>query len=232
MPVSLKIAVAIPCYKVEQHLEQVVRGLPAFVDTVLLVDDCSPDGTGALADCLAAADPRVTVLHHETNRGVGGAMKTAFRKAMELGVDAVVKLDGDGQMDPAYIEPLVKALDGAEFAKGNRLFDRQMLRAIEASNREKNRPLNDSLRLSGELPVYSAEEEGASPEMAFIDRELKAARLEKLSGKLSALEREVLSGYLDGLSLREIAYKIGKPPKTVDNAFQRIRRKCRNLQDA
>ena len=110
--------------------------------------------------------------------------------------------------------------------------DRQMLRAIEASNREKNRPLNDSLRLSGELPVYSAEEEGASPEMAFIDRELKAARLEKLSGKLSALEREVLSGYLDGLSLREIAYKIGKPPKTVDNAFQRIRRKCRNLQDA
>ena len=110
--------------------------------------------------------------------------------------------------------------------------DRQMLRAIEASNREKNRPLNDSLRLSGELPVYSAEEEGASPEMTFIDRELKAARLEKLSGKLSALEREVLSGYLDGLSLREIAYKIGKPPKTVDNAFQRIRRKCRNLQDA
>ena len=110
--------------------------------------------------------------------------------------------------------------------------DRQMLRAIEASNREKNRPLNDSLRLSGELPVYSAEEEGASPEMAFIDRELKAARLEKLSGKLSALEREVLSGYLDGLSLREIASQIGKPPKTVDNAFQRIRRKCRNLQDA
>ena len=110
--------------------------------------------------------------------------------------------------------------------------DRQMLRAIEASNREKNRPLNDSLRLSGELPVYSAEEEGASPEMTFIDRELKAARLEKLSGKLSALEREVLSGYLDGLSLREIASQIGKPPKTVDNAFQRIRRKCRNLQDA
>ena len=105
--------------------------------------------------------------------------------------------------------------------------DRQMLRAIEASNREKNRPLNDSLRLSGELPVYSSEEEGASPEMTFIDRELKAARLEKLS-----LEREVLSGYLDGLSLREIASQIGKPPKTVDNAFQRIRRKCRNLQDA
>ena len=138
MPVSLKIAVAIPCYKVEQHLEHVVRGLPAFVDTVLLVDDCSPDGTGALADRLAAADPRVTVLHHETNQGVGGAMKTAFRKAMELGVDAVVKLDGDGQMDPAYIEPLVKALDGAEFAKGNRLFDRQMLRRMPAVRRVGN----------------------------------------------------------------------------------------------
>ena len=62
-------------------------------------------------------------------------MKTAFRKAMEIGVDVVVKLDGDGQMDPTYIAPLVVALTDADFAKGNRLFDRQMLQRMPAARR-------------------------------------------------------------------------------------------------
>lgn len=135
---NLKIAVAIPCYKVEQHLQQVVAGLPAFVDTILLVDDCSPDGTGALADQLATSDSRVVTLHHTQNQGVGGAMKTAFHKALEVGVDVVVKLDGDGQMDPSFIAPLVEALENADFAKGNRLFDRQMLRRMPAVRRMGN----------------------------------------------------------------------------------------------
>lgn len=130
-----KIAVAIPCYKVEQHLEQVVQGLPGFVDSILLVDDCSPDGTGALVDRLAAADSRIVALHHTVNRGVGGAMKSAFAKAVEIGADVVVKLDGDGQMNSSFIGPLVEALEDAEFAKGNRLFDRIMLRRMPAIRR-------------------------------------------------------------------------------------------------
>ena len=65
-------------------------------------------------------------------------MKTAFRKAMEIGVDVVVKLDGDGQMDPTYIAPLVEALTDADFAKGNRLFDRQMLKRMPAARRMGN----------------------------------------------------------------------------------------------
>ena len=133
-----KIAVAIPCYRVEEHLELVVSELPEFVDSILLVDDHSPDGTGALADKLAAADPRVAVLHHEVNRGVGGAMKSAFAKAEALEMDVVVKLDGDGQMDASFIAPLVDALGDADFAKGNRLFDRQMLRRMPAIRRVGN----------------------------------------------------------------------------------------------
>jgi glycosyltransferase involved in cell wall biosynthesis len=127
---NLKIAVAIPCYKVEQHLQQVVAGLPAFIDSILLVDDCSPDGTAHIVDQLATADARITALHHQSNQGVGGAMKTAFRKAMESGMDVVVKLDGDGQMNAAFIQPLVEALAEADFCKGNRLFDRRMLRRM------------------------------------------------------------------------------------------------------
>lgn len=129
-----KIAVAIPCYKVEQHLQQVIAGLPPFIDSILLVDDCSPDGTPALVDRLADGS-RIVAIHHPQNKGVGGAMKTAFRKAMEMEADVVVKLDGDGQMDASYIAPLVEALEGADFAKGNRLFNRQMLRRMPAIRR-------------------------------------------------------------------------------------------------
>ena len=129
-----KIAVAIPCYKVEQHLQQVVSGLPPLIDIILLVDDCSPDGTPALVDRLADGS-RIVAIHHPQNKGVGGAMKTAFRKAMEMEADVVVKLDGDGQMDASYIAPLVEALEGADFAKGNRLFNRQMLRRMPAIRR-------------------------------------------------------------------------------------------------
>lgn len=135
---NLKIAVAIPCYKVEQHLQQVVAGLPAFIDSILLVDDCSPDGTGALIDRMAKEDKRITALHHQKNKGVGGAMKTAFQKAIEQGTDAVVKLDGDGQMDAAFIAPLAEALGESDFAKGNRLFDRKELRRMPLLRRMGN----------------------------------------------------------------------------------------------
>lgn len=131
------IAVAIPCYRVEEYLERVVAGIPDFVDTILLVDDCSTDGTPALVDRLADGK-RIVAFHHERNQGVGGAMKTAFRKAIELKVDVVMKLDGDGQMDASYIAPLVKALTDAEFAKGNRLFDRRMLRRMPTIRRVGN----------------------------------------------------------------------------------------------
>lgn len=134
---GLKIAVAIPCYKVEQHLSQVVAGLPPFVDRIMLVDDCSPDGTPALVDKLSDGN-RILALHHSANQGVGGAMKSAFRKALESDLDVVVKLDGDGQMDPSFIEPLIGALSDAEFSKGNRLFDRRQLRHMPAIRRMGN----------------------------------------------------------------------------------------------
>lgn len=134
---NLSVTVAIPCYNVEQHLEQVVSGLPPFVDSILLIDDCSTDGTPTLVDRLADSK-RIVSIHHERNQGVGGAMKTAFRKAIKLEADVVVKLDGDGQMDPSYIAPLVEALSDAEFAKGNRLFDRRMLRRMPTIRRVGN----------------------------------------------------------------------------------------------
>jgi glycosyltransferase involved in cell wall biosynthesis len=127
---GLTVAVAIPAYRAESTVGRVITTLPDFVDQVVVVDDASPDGTAA---ALAAVDDRrLTVTRHERNLGVGGAMKTAFRRCLELGVDVVVKMDSDGQMDPAQLKSLLDALveTGCDYAKGNRFLDGHALAAM------------------------------------------------------------------------------------------------------
>lgn len=118
----LRIAVVIPCYRVAAAIEAVVRSLPDWIEHVVLVDDASPDATGERLGELERSVPGVVTLRHERNQGVGGAMVTGFRKALELGADVVVKLDGDGQMDarflPALLQPILEGRAG--YAKGNR----------------------------------------------------------------------------------------------------------------
>lgn len=116
----MRVAVVIPCFRVARHIESVLAGLPALVDHIVVVDDCCPEGAGGIA--AARADPRVEVLRHRVNRGVGAAMVTGYRRALELECDIVVKIDGDGQMDPAHLPRLIAPLaDGrADYAKGNR----------------------------------------------------------------------------------------------------------------
>src|SRR4029079_14012769 len=127
---GLTVAVAIPAFRAESTIAAVVGTLPDFVDHVVVVDDASPDGTGRVLAGLPAG--RLKVLRHEKNRGVGGAMKTAFLRCLELGVDVVVKMDADGQMDPAHLGPLIDALikTGCDYAKGNRFLDAHALAAM------------------------------------------------------------------------------------------------------
>ena len=120
---SLKIAVVIPCYNVQEHIETVIQSIPDYVRVVVLVDDASQDQTAAIIDKLAQeGNGRVFVLHLPRNRGVGGAMLAGLGKASELGADISVKMDGDGQMDPRYIPLLVEPLitGKADYTKGNR----------------------------------------------------------------------------------------------------------------
>lgn len=109
---------------------------------------------------------------------------------------------------------------------------RQMYSAVEASQRKKHAPLNSYISLydeEGESGVRLADvlsEEGEkNPERMFIDRETFLQDLEKLSENLSTMERKVLDGILEGLNYRQIAAKLGKSPKSIDNALQRIKRK-------
>lgn len=117
---GVRIAVVVPCFNVEAHLPHVVQTIPDYVQNIILVDDCSQDGTGLLVDRLA--NERVHSVHLSQNQGVGGALLAGFEKCAALGADIIIKMDGDGQMNPDFlpflIGPLV--LGKADFTKGNR----------------------------------------------------------------------------------------------------------------
>ena len=124
------ITVVIPCYCVARHIRQVVDTLPDFVDYVVIVDDGSPDN---LDEALAHIQrPNVIVLRHEKNQGLARAMITAFRGAVASGADIVVKMDGDGQMDPVHLARLLRPIvrQEADFTKGNRFVHRRDLRGM------------------------------------------------------------------------------------------------------
>ena len=126
------IVVVIPCYRVEQEIARVVAGLPDYIRHIIIVDDASPDQISLVVDQLAKTDPRLILIKHPYNRGVGGAMKTGFQKALELDAQIVIKIDGDGQMDskfiPNMITPLI--LGQADYTKGNRFRDFQALQKM------------------------------------------------------------------------------------------------------
>jgi len=119
---QLHVAVVIPAYRAESTLRDVLVAIPATVETVVVVCDGVADRSADVAGEVARYDPRVLVIVHPVNRGVGAAMCTGYLRALEVGADIVVKMDADGQMDPAYLPHLVLpiALGLADYTKGNR----------------------------------------------------------------------------------------------------------------
>ncbi len=131
MPDRPKIAVVIPCYRVREKIVDVVDSVVALADFVIVVDDCCPEKSGGFLRKVNG-DPKLTVLFHEENQGVGGAMITGFKTALDLGADIVVKMDGDGQMEAKHLPRLIGPLLArkADFAKGNRFYDLRALRTM------------------------------------------------------------------------------------------------------
>lgn len=116
------VAAVVPAYREEAHIKTVIVTMPDYVDHIIVIDDCSPDATSEVA--LATDDPRLVVIRHEVNKGVGGAIITGHRKAISLGADVAVVMAGDAQMDPRYLPDLLdRVTDGGYgFAKANRFF--------------------------------------------------------------------------------------------------------------
>jgi glycosyltransferase involved in cell wall biosynthesis len=134
---EFNLTIIIPSYNVAETIESVLAELPDYVRHIIVVDDASSDNTPELVRAFATRDSRIIMICHEKNLGVGGAMATGFRKALELGAQVVVKIDGDHQMDTAHIPALVTPLlEGkADYAKGNRFRDFESLRHMPAIRR-------------------------------------------------------------------------------------------------
>ncbi len=128
---SSKVAVAIPCYKVRDHVLDVIARMPPQVQRIYVIDDKCPNGSGELVR-QQCSDPRVRVIFHEQNQGVGGAVRTGYQAALDEGMDIVVKVDGDGQMDPALIPHFTRAIERrqADYTKGNRFYRPESLRGM------------------------------------------------------------------------------------------------------
>lgn len=123
-PAQPCVAVVIPCYNVARHVLGVLAAIGPEVQRVYCVDDACPESSGDLVQ-RECRDPRVTVVRHDVNLGVGGAVMTGYRHAIRDGATVIVKVDGDGQMDPAlvpaFVAPIAKGR--ADYTKGNRFFD-------------------------------------------------------------------------------------------------------------
>ncbi|MGE0484286.1 MAG: glycosyltransferase family 2 protein [Gammaproteobacteria bacterium] len=117
------VGVVVPCYRERDHVLAVLAAMPPLVTRIYCIDDGCPQHTGDFvrAEC---GDPRVSVVYHGHNQGVGAAMRTGYRAALADGMDVVAKVDGDGQMDPADIPRLLAPIlaDAADYTKGNRFY--------------------------------------------------------------------------------------------------------------
>lgn len=123
-----KIAVVIPSFRVKNFLKQVVQDIPIFCDTIIVIDDkCDQKSYQEVVNM-----PRVTIINHDTNQGVGGAVISGYKKAMDMDMDIIIKVDGDGQMDTDFMQKLIQPIinNQADYTKGNRFKDFKALKAM------------------------------------------------------------------------------------------------------
>lgn len=126
-----KIYTVIPCYKVKQHVLSVIGRIGPEVSKIIVVDDNCPEYTGKFVE-QNCCDPRVIVLYNKVNLGVGGAVLAGYRVAISEEADVIVKIDGDGQMDPSllplFVHPILSG--SADYTKGNRFYNLESLTSM------------------------------------------------------------------------------------------------------
>lgn len=125
------LAVVIPSYRVRDRILSVLERIGPEVTMIYVVDDACPEESGRFVE-ENTTDRRVKVIRHVSNQGVGGATITGMKQAAADGADVIIKIDGDGQMDPALIPSFARVILGgeADYSKGNRFFEPEGLAAM------------------------------------------------------------------------------------------------------
>jgi glycosyltransferase involved in cell wall biosynthesis len=147
-----RVAVVIPAFREARLIGVSVATIPAFVDAIYVVDDGSPDETSAAAQ--AVGDPRLRVIRHATNQGVGAAIVTGYRAALAEQADVVAVMAGDAQMDPADLPAVLAPVVAgrADYVKGNRFRSRES-RNMPWARRWAGKVLSLATRLASGLAV-------------------------------------------------------------------------------
>lgn len=148
-PALPRIAAVLPCYRVTDKVLEVIARIGPQCTAIYAVDDFCPEKSGDAIEA-KCRDPRVKVLRHAANQGVGGAVMTGMKAALADGADIVIKIDGDGQMDPALI-PLFAApiaQGRADYVKGNRFFSPEDARGMPMGRLLGNLALSFMTKLS------------------------------------------------------------------------------------
>jgi len=176
---SPTIAVVIPAYKVSSHIESVIASIGQNVAHIIVVDDACPEKSGEVAK--KVKDPRVTVLFHDRNQGVGGATVTGYKAALKTPADIVVKLDGDGQMDPGFIPQLIAPLEAnlADYSKGNRFSSVENLESMPFVRVLGNAGLSFMTKLSSGYWTVTDPTNGFTAIRREILQELRFAKLHR-----------------------------------------------------
>lgn len=153
-----RVAVVVPAYNEVRLVARTLGGIPAFVDRVVVVDDASTDETARAA--ARVADPRVEVVRHASNRGVGAAIATGARVAFDRHcADVVAVMAGDAQMDPSDLERVVAPVARGEvdYCKGDRLSHPSALRAMPPHRWVANHVLSRLTGLATGIPVRDSQ---------------------------------------------------------------------------
>lgn len=131
-----RIAVVVPCYKVTRHIAGVIAAMGPTIGAIYCVDDACPDSSGDFIE-KNVRDSRVRVIRHQVNRGVGGAVLSGYAEAIADGASVIVKVDGDGQMDPGLVDLFVAPIlrGEADYTKGNRFWDLTYISRMPAVRR-------------------------------------------------------------------------------------------------
>jgi dolichol-phosphate mannosyltransferase len=175
------LVVVIPAYKVSRHILPLIELIGPEVSRIFVVDDACPENSGSIVQ-QHCSDPRVEVLRHKVNLGVGGATKTGIQAAIVSGASVIIKLDGDGQMDPRLIPKFVEpiTLRKADYVKGNRFF------SVEHINTMPNNRIIGNLILSFYSKLSSGYWNVLDPNNGYVAINSEAARnlpLEKISNR-------------------------------------------------
>jgi dolichol-phosphate mannosyltransferase len=194
---DVRVTVCLPTYNERENLEPMVRALGEQGVSVLVIDDSSPDGTGELADRLAAELENVDVLHRKTKEGLGPAYLAGFHHALAGGAELILEMDADFSHDPHDVPRLIESAGGADIVLGSRYVE------------------GGSIRNWGRLRRF------VSAGGSGYARRVLGVQVHDLTGGFKCFRREVLETIdLDAITSRGYAFQIETTYRALRAGFR------------